>query len=451
MGATIYGFLTESFLFEDALIEDQFQGISEKEIRKELQAYREYCISHFSDIENEANEETSVLKIFSVTNKVGLRLLKQSAFYVDQQIIQDPLFPFTHEGGAINKALGEYLQCENHDIDRRDLSSVLKFLKALTPMVVANYVRFLPTSYLYEPKEQPPVYYSENLFADLLPPTLMQFFRQRATVRSLRKTERGWAIEEGLTLSRGIAVQFGNDWNNEARMYHLFETQFNDFDDTDNSMKIAMSLLDSPPSASQFGIWVEQSINRAASDICEKVVSEVGLGEKFGAAYMTDSVFVSDLMRQVHGASDSIALHTADTLINMELPFLDNVDLETLMKVRQNDGQAFKNFRLELDCKLRELRLEKDKDKFKVRLSNAIHEIRDVQLHKIGEKVSAIKRESLAEAAILTAGLCGTYQLEGLSLLVGGVALARGYRTVAQYWKEVRQNPSFFLWKVKGK
>lgn len=448
MGATIYGFLGESFLFSDDLIEDHFKALSENEIRKELRAYREYCISHLDEIEDEVRSKVPLLKVFSGLHRVEPNLFKQSAFYVDQHIVQDPLFPFTHEGGSMNKALSEYLSYADRGINRSELSSILKFLKSVTPMVAANYVKFLPTSYLYEPKEQTPVYYSESFFAELLPTTIMEFFQKRATVQSMRKKDEGWEIEDRLNRSRGIIVRFGEDLINEARVYHLFENAFSNFNERDNSVEVRMTLPDSPPSVIQFDTWMRQSINRAASDICERVVSEVSIGEKLGAAYMTDSLFVSDLMRQVHSAEDSIALYTANTLINMDLPFLDKVDEETLMKVRQDDGQAFKNFRVELESKFRELRLESDRERFQVRLANAIHELKDVQLHKVREKVKEIRKGALIDSVVLSAGLYGSYQVEGLSLLVGGLALARGYKAASEYWGKVRQNPSFFLWKV---
>ena len=118
------------------------------------------------------------------------------------------------------------------------------------------------------------------------------------------------------------------------------------------------------------------------------------------------------------------------------------------MKVRQNDGEAFKSFRLELDSKLKQLWLETDPDKLRVLAADAMHEISEVQLHKISTKISEIKRRALADAAVLSAGLYGSIQVEGWSILVIGLAMAKGYKTALEYWEKVRQNPSFFLWRV---
>jgi len=66
----------------------------------------------------------------------------------------------------------------------------------------------------------------------------------------------------------------------------------------------------------------------------------------------------------------------------MELPFIDNVDLETLMRVRTDEGQAFENFRLALDKQLRDLRLESDPEKLKLKAENAMHELMTCRLDR---------------------------------------------------------------------
>ena len=128
----------------------------EQELKNELRAYREYCLAHIREIEEEAAASGSALKMFSGMERVELNLLKQSAFYVEQHVLQDPLFPLTHEGGHMNEAMRSYLRFPDSDINREKLSSVLKYLKSLTPMVAANYVKFLPSSYLFEPRENIP-------------------------------------------------------------------------------------------------------------------------------------------------------------------------------------------------------------------------------------------------------------------------------------------------------
>jgi hypothetical protein len=448
MGATIFGFLTESFLFEEALMDELFSGVSEQELKKELRAYREYCLAHLLEIEEES-ASASELRMFSGMERVELELLKQSAFYVEQHVLQDPLFPLTYESGQMNEVMQQYLGFKDTSINRKKLSSILRFLKSLTPMVAANYVKFLPVSYLFEPpQEEIPIIYSPNYLKDILPPVVLDYFHKEAIVESLRATENGWMVENGLRLCRGISVRFKQHYMSEARIYHLLEQEFNELDQKTNTVDFRMHLPDTPPSPDLFNVWVYQSINRAAGDIYERLLSDIRISNRLGSTYLTDSKFIFGLINQVQPTPGSIKTNTVNTLLNMELPFLDSVDIETLMKVRRDDGEAFKNFRVELDSKLKQLRLENDPKRLSVLAANAMHELSEVQLHQITQKLSEIKHRALADAAILSAGLYGGIQTEGWSVIVLGLAIAKGYKTAMEYWEKVKQNPSFFLWRV---
>lgn len=53
MGSLTYDFLTESFLFSDDLITEQFKTVSDSELEKELRRYREFCLSRETELFSE--------------------------------------------------------------------------------------------------------------------------------------------------------------------------------------------------------------------------------------------------------------------------------------------------------------------------------------------------------------------------------------------------------------
>src|ERR1044072_8224987 len=106
MGSRTFDFLTESFLFYDSLIRDQFRDIPESEIVAELKRYRQFCLSVAPEIEAEIlSSPISSLRLFSGIKHVGVDLLKQATFYVHQHILYDPLFRIdarNESGGETN-------------------------------------------------------------------------------------------------------------------------------------------------------------------------------------------------------------------------------------------------------------------------------------------------------------------------------------------------------------
>lgn len=63
MGSKVFDFLSESFLFDDTRICDQFGSTPESEILKELRCYRYFCLSAATELQQEASSNKSNLKL----------------------------------------------------------------------------------------------------------------------------------------------------------------------------------------------------------------------------------------------------------------------------------------------------------------------------------------------------------------------------------------------------
>ena len=134
--------------------------------------------------------------------------------------------------------------------------------------------------------------------------------------------------------------------------------------------------------------------------------------------------------------------------MNLELPFLDNVNIDKLMAIRTHEAELFTNFRLELEKQLRELRTVSDPQEIKLRQENIVHEFGTVQVHKINQKLDSLKRKGIADGVLLLGGLAGTVQTAGWSLIASALAAASGYKNYRDYKDKLVENPSYLLWKV---
>lgn len=454
MGSKVFDFLSESLLFDDTRISDQFAGTPEDEILKEIRRYREFCLTSAAELEREASSNTSNLKLFSGVRVVDPRLLKQSAFYVEQHILYDPLFELTswkppHED-KVRSAYGAFLGGHEAStaFDKPRLAKVVAYLKALTPMVAADYVKLLPTSYFFEPPEQFPLKYSENGFADAVPESLLKFFHENAVVESIKMEGGAMIIDGSFELGRGVHVRFKGHGGEDARGYWLAQQEILPGEPGDRAMRVRTYLPPWPPEQEEFDNWVFQSINQTAGPLYRRLVLENTFAVRFGASYLSNSPFVFRLLEQVVPVEDTIQANTANALMRVNLPFLDGADAETLMKVRREDGEAFQSFRLELDKQLRDLRLIEDPETLRVRTENVLHELGEVQAHQINQKVAYLKKRIFAEVAVAAGSLMGAVQSGGLTLPVALLAAFQGYKSFAEYQRQKKENPAFFLWKV---
>lgn len=450
MGSVIYDFLTESLLFDNNLISDKFRGVDEQELFKSLEDYREFVLSSLKTIEEEAKENESSTKIFS-GRRTSLDLLKQAAFYVDQFIVPDPLFSLTVKPSQINENMRQYLKMSKIKIDRVSLASAVAYLKELTPAVAVNYVKIIPLSLLFEPPPQIPIHFSDNQFASASGTEALEHFRQNAIVKSLTRCNDGWIETADFFPCRSIAIRFMGHAAADARMFLLFRPGRQVLNEQTRLAKIEMTLPDDPPDSDEFNSWVLQSIYDTAINSYRRIATEISLGTSCGASYLCESSFAFDLLGKELRVRQDLNEHTATAVLNLELPFLDKVDLATLMRVRTDDGEAFENFRLELESKLRDLRLEKDPESITEKAKNAMHEICEVQIQRVESKITSLRKSALAESVVFIAGLAGAVQSGGWSILGSIMALAQGFRTYENYNRNVRENPSYFLWKVLRK
>lgn len=448
MGSKVYDFLTESILFDDSLIREEFRTVPDSELLNELQRYRQFCLSVAHELEEDALSNTSKLKVFSGIKHVNLNLLKQSAFYVQQHVLYDPLFTLTAIPTAQSKTLSKFLGLNEPALDKAEIARTLNYLKALTPMVATNYVKLLPTSYFFESPEEVPFTYSESGFADRVPSSLLSFFHDRAIVETGTKSDKGIVFDGTFGLGRNIHVRFREHGFEDTYGYVLSKMKVINNDRDSRTVEFGMSRPEDPPDKALFEAWVGQSINQTAGYIYHRLLIENSFSAKLSASYLTESPFLFDLLEQIVPVEDDIQVNSMNGILNMNLPFLDDIGIETLMKIRSEDGEAFENFRVEMDKQLRDLRQVDDPETLRIKTDNVVHELTEVQVRQIDRKIAFLKEKFFAETVLAAASLSVAIQSGGWTLPVALMAAFQGYKSLTEYRRQKKENPAFFLWKV---
>ena len=452
MGSITYSFLADSILFHQKSLENDFKNESVDRIETELEAYRAFCIQNYRQLIDEIKNKKSSLKVLSSTEDIGIRLLTQTALYIEQFIIPDPLFRFTDKQSEIGKVTAKYLGYQDPSLDKIKLTSAAKFLKDITPMIVSDYVKIFPLSYHFEAPKALTISMPENYNNGLLPDAIRDFFWDNAEIKSMSKhPDGGWKIEKSLHPCRGIIIDYKESSKRSGMLYHLFEIKVLDSDENTGKLEIAHTLPDYPPDMEQFKGWVTQSLNSASKRYFDEVFFENVIAQDLNATYLTDNPFTAKLISESFESKDSISNYTANSLLNIDLPFIDTIDVEKLMAVRNGDSDVFANFRAELEKQFRELRTLTGEKTIQLKIDNIFHELNDVQGHRIKTKVEGLNKQFGLNALLGAAGLLGSIHTSGYSLLATTAAVAKGYKDYAEYKEKVKDNPAYFLWQVKKK
>ncbi len=202
--------------------------------------------------------------------------IRQTALYIDRLYVYDPLFSFYNPPSQYSKIMSEFFGFKKNGVlDRPKLRKAVEYLKALTPFVVYDYVQIIPFQHRPDLSKGVKIFASENQyqFRELLPNKIRSWFHDRVTVRSMQQSTSSWVVLDDLHPCRGIFISFQGSDSRGGRIYHLFEQEIVEFDQNSGKYTAKMQLPSDPPEQNYFNAWVEQSINRASSDIFEKTLS----------------------------------------------------------------------------------------------------------------------------------------------------------------------------------
>lgn len=451
MGSITYGFLADSILFHEKNLKNSFKDIPVDRIEKEIQEYRNFCIKNFDDLINEIKGRDSFLKVFSHQGETPLNLLKQTALYIDQFIIPDPIFALSEKRSEASKASSEYLGFEQIYFDKDRLAKSAKFLKEITPMIAADYVKIFPKSFYFERPEGIPFTMPKDYHNNILPRDILDFLKSRTSVKSLQKSDRGgWRVLDELLPCRSIIIDFEDEEIVKSMVFYLFQTEVLDYNVETGIVKFSQTLPDTVPDQAYFEAWVNQSQNSSSKAYFDTVFTESALSANLNSTYLSNSKLAHELLTRNFQAKETIETYTASQLLNFELPFIDNIDVNKLMTVREFEADTFTSFRIELEKNFRELRTLNDENQIRQKTENIFHELSEVQGQKIKQKLNNVQKQFGMNTLLAIGGLAGSIVTSGLSLGATALAIGKGYKDYLDYQEKVKENPAYLLWKVKN-
>lgn len=454
MGSITYDFLNNSFLFHQASIENKFAKYTNKQVEDEIERYLEFVTDNSDTIEKEIGEIDSDLKIFSSTKNHPINFLSQTVFYLDQFIIQDPLINHSVNQTLESKEIGQHVGYIQSEIEKSDVAKTCSYLKKITPLIAANQVKLFPISDYVRSKWSGQLHYAAKQYKGILPKEIEEFYWKNVKLKNLHSNGTGGYYlnpDEGFGISRAIHVSFGEENLANGNMYYLTKMLLSPPDEN-NIAKLEMFLPKESPAKEEFETWVTQSINSSAINHYSETVKEIELSSQLGTMYLTNEQIRSDLLR-INGddPDKTIENFSLETFLNYEIPYLENIDLNKLMELKEFDGDVFANFRIELQRNLRALRSLDDPKIMKEKIESMYHEFYVVQVNNVNQKVQQFKRQLTGTALISLASIIPAVASSGFSLFGLLVAGAKGYKDYNKYYEEAKNNPAFLFWKSKKK
>ena len=379
-----FDFLTESFLFGYGL-EDNFSALSDYELEKELNRYREYVISNMGEICREIifDSRKIAVTIESFSERPREELLKQLALYVDVVTISDPLFELTEKKSNSTKVMA----------------------------VVCNYVKYIPISYLHEAPMNVPITYDANNYSKSLPQPIMDFLKKNVQVHNTVRMDGGLRVEldKPLTRGTGLFIHFPDCGFRNGEIVQYQESEVVDFDE--NTRKATFRFF-TPDNILQdtFNIWLDQSVNKACLHMYDETFQEVYLASRLNTMYLTQSTLKAQLLSKEMG-KQSVDSQIANMALRLDVPVLENSKITDI--IRNDYGESFANFRTELGEKLLHLSNIKDNEQLENELQEVTYAINETYINQINRETRSIIRSLGIETTIATGSLLTNSMMSG--------------------------------------
>jgi hypothetical protein len=450
MGSINYNFLADSLLFDAQQLEDNFANTAIKDLDSELGKYREFCIQTNAVLRSEISSDATSLNMFF--DDPSASALQRAALYADKCVLEDPLVARSSKL-VKQKGVEQILEGDRDVVlDKIKIANAARKMKENMPLVAANFLKYFPASLSFEGPDEIPILGSDDGFESALPEKILQQLKASADVTSLEMIDKGkFRVLKKNTPSRNISIDFDPLAFARQYGYVLFDSKLEIVDEQKRLVRAAMRLGDPPPEALYYKSWVKQSINQAARQFYLRGLAAAQLASSLNCAYSTRSNLLFSVLPRTTDAESMMTSRKADLFMNLEVPFLEGLSAQDLVRLRTDEGEAFTNFRVALDIKLQSLQELDDPEKANILAKQFLYEMNYGGANDLKNKLKSVKDKFAWNALLMTAGVVGCVQTGGLSF-VASVLAAKGVgESVVEYRKDVKRHPAYLLWKMSKK
>lgn len=444
-------FLFGSFLYSSSACVGEYSAFSDNEIYKALQEYREYVISNIEEIQHEIHNDRNKLNVVLESCKAlpTEDMYKQLVLYMDQVVIADPLFSMTETQAPFSNVAGQLLGLSPpSQTNKKELCEAISYIHNIEELIATGFVVMLPLSLMHEGSKNIPITYSPTAYSDVIPKNILEYFRSISVVRNLIPTEKGLQVvtDKPLELGTCILVEFHDEDLLTGSLYQYINSKVIDYDEKTGKATFAFRPADSI-SLDSFQTWINQSINQAANGHFKKIYNELVLSQRCGCMYLTKSNIVSKALSMVidHPTKES---ELASMALSFELPITSQISIKDLLTIRKDYGEAFHNFRTELNSKLLELDVCADSETLRRQIKSISYEMNSLQVQEVEKEYRKIARTLKLDALAMSGSLIASFTTGGLTAIGAVASLVKGISDVSKYYTEVHENNGFFLWKI---
>lgn len=444
--------LTGSILWDNSLLAKDYSVLGAEELRAVLRSY----LHDVSVLRGEwHNAEHSPLSLW-IPRHDQIALYRPGLLSAERIILVDAL-----EEAALRLDIVESSQAMDHLVHNRKtdrlgdirtgVAQFIRFVKDNFLLIQAGFIAFTPCeSARHEQQRRMQLLQDNpdrNFLHSVMPPAVAQLYERSLSVRGIRRVgdEGHYRFVSEKTLPDEIMLEL-RDCLSPFSNVHIYQemqpVQINE----DGTFKARLT-RGKHVSRKEYERWVNGAKNRSMYFHYRGLLTDISQPARAGASFVTRCKFQSKILQKLDEPG-----RLSRRMLEIELPFLQDLSLQDIFRIRTDYEPSVTAFR----CSLRNCAVEMERasgpDEIRLLQQRFRERIADEGLEDLRQKLSAWKRQSLQDTALLllpaVLGFMGAPSVSALA--TGAASLLNAALGASRSHREITRHPSWFLFRNSG-
>lgn len=439
--------LTENILWDDGLLSSEYTALDAEMLENALKDY----LQTVSMLRGEWHTlQDSPLSLW-IARHDQLALYRPGLLSAERIILTDTLEEAALQLATVESTEAMVRLVHNGETDRLTairigVAQFVRFVKKNFQLIQAGFIAFMPCESARQEQQRKMQILQDNpdkhFLNSVMPPAVAQLYERSLTVRGIKKIsdEGNYLFEPDSSLPDEIRLDLRDclsPFTNAYIYQELHPIQVN----KDGTFKARIT-RGKHENRKGYDRWVRGATNRSIYFHYRGLLTDISQSARAGASLVTRCPLQGKILQKLD-ASGKLSRR----MLQVELPFLQDLSLQDIFRIRTDYEQSVTAFRRTLrDCAVEMERASGPEEIYL--LQQRFHEhIMDEGLDDLRQKLSTWKRRSIQDSVLLTVpAVLGYMSSPSLpNLAVGAVSLLQAALGTHRHHQDVKNHPSWFL------
>lgn len=442
--------LTESILWDERLLSADYAALSEDALRSALEDYLQGVNASRGEWHP---PEASLLSLW-IARHDQLALYRPGLLSAERIILTDALEEAALRMDNVEMVVATDLLVQRRTTDRlqgirTEVAKFVRFVKDNFVLIQAGFIAFTPCESARQEQVRKMQLLQDNpdrhFLNGVMPPAVAQLYERSLTVRGISRVsdEGHYRFVSEKTLPDEIMLELRDCLSPFTNAYMYQEMQPVEVKE-DGTFRARIT-RGKHESRKGYDRWVRGAINRSIYFHYHGLLTDISQSARTGASLVTRCPLQGKILQKLDASG-----RLSRRMLELDIPFLHDLSLEDIFRIRTDYEPSVTAFRRSLRDAALDMEQASGAEAIRLLQQRFRERIADEGLEELRQKLSAWKRQSLQDTALLplpaVLGFMGAPSVSALA--TGAASLIQAALGACRSHSEITRHPSWFLFRT---